>query len=547
MTEPAKPDQSLPGDPLSNQLRDQLLSRVSERLQSGEVLVSNAHFQKAFEEEYQALNGVVPVEELRVQLSAAIEDINKRNPEVLVVLGVENWLVKAFMEGVRKNNWNIVTFQEQGHQALRELIRHDRVKAVMAQMQVQPAQLNLKRCLRIAANQVAGKGGQVPKRNVRLDQLGAAPAERVEFLPENLKIFLSGPAPEPTAAEIEERNQEEQQLQEEIRGGQLDTVFQNLESYVDQGKLNREEADRFAKVYQVDRAVKSGKISGDQGSKIRNSLLAGNVRFEYDRKIKAVTDYAVTYLQLFAALKRIEPKYDGALRFLIEHKEVANAEKDQFDPTQLTNILLEDFDQLKLLSGIMDRQDGEVRMMVAGLMPYGQVMRKGQDQRIERLTVEQGFIDLVRQLPREEMANRLNAVDKTIRVRAAADMLCMIALINRLVKPTPFRKEIRLLKINMIIEEFYKGSDDLASARGKAQKFLKSRLRVIYPDITPDEYQEIEGKSNAIIERVEQRIIAERQQAKAATAAAETEKELNVQESLDSVRGKSPGVPRWAG
>ncbi|MBI2506475.1 MAG: hypothetical protein HYW07_24935 [Candidatus Latescibacteria bacterium] len=514
-------------------MRNQLLARVSERLQSGEVLVSNAHFQKAFEEEYQALNGVVPVEELRAQLNAAIEDVNKRNPEVLVVLGVENWLVKAFMEGVRKNNWSIVTFQEQGHQALREFIRHDRVKAVMAQLQVQPAQLNLRRCLRIAANQVAGKGGQVPKRNVRLDQLGGAPAERVEYLPENLKIYLSGPAPEPSAAEVEQRNQEEQKFQEEIRVEQLDNVFQNLESYVEQGKLDREEADRFSKVYQVDRAVKSGKISREQGSKVRNSLLAGNVRFEYDRKIKAVTDYAVTYLQLFAALKRIEPKYDAALRFLITHKEVANAEKEQFDPTQVTNILVEDFDRLKLLSGIMDRQDGEVRMMVAGLPPYSQVMRKGQDQRIERLTVEQGFVDQLRQLPREEMASRLNAADKIVRVRSAADMVCMIALINRLVKPTPFRKEIRLLKINMIIEEFYQGSEDLASARAKAQKFLKSRLRVIYPDITPDEYQEIEEKSAAIIERVEQRITAERQQAKVAKESAEAEKEINLQESLE--------------
>lgn len=535
MEDSVNPDQSPPSDPLSNQLRDQLLARVSERLQSGEVLVSNAHFQKAFEEEYQVLNGVVPVEELRAQLSAAIEDVNKRNPEVLVVLGVENWLVKAFMEGVRKNNWNIVTFQEQGHQALREFIRHDRVKAVMAQMQVQPAQLNLKRCLRIAANQVAGKGNQIPKRNVRLDQLTAKPqTTRVEYLPENLKIFLSGPAPEPSAAEIEQRNQEEQQLQEEIRVQQLDNLFQHLESYVEQGKLDREEANRFGKVYQVDRAVKSGKISREQGSKIRNSLLAGNVRFEFDRKVKAVTDYAVTYLQLFAGLKRIEPKYDGALRFLITHKEVANAEKEQFDPTAVTNILIEDFDQLKLLSGIMDRQDGEVRMLVAGLPPYSQVARKGQDQRIERLTVEQSFVDQLRQLPREEMAERLNAADKIVRVRAAADMICMVALINRLVKPTPFRKEIRLLKINMIIEEFYKTSDDLASARSKAQKFLKSRLRVIYPDITPDEYQEIEEKSNAIIERVEQRITAERQQqAKAVKEAAEGEKELNIQESLE--------------
>jgi hypothetical protein len=529
------PESNPAAEPLKSELRDQLLARVSERLQGGEVLVSNAHFQKAFEEEYQLLSGSAPEEGLRTQLSAAIGEINKRNPEVLVVLGVENWLVKAFMEGVRKNNWNIVTFQEQGHQALREFLRHERVKAVMAQMQVLPAQLNLKRCLRIAANQVAGKAAPVPKRNVRLDQLaGAPPAERVEYLPENLKIYLSGPAPEPSAAEVEQRNQEEQQRQDEIRGAQLDHLFQNLEAYVEQGKLERDEADRFTKVYQLERAVKAGKISREQGSKIRNSLLAGTVRFEFDRKIKAVTDYAVTYLQLFAALKRIEPKYDPALRFLIHHKEVANAEKEQFDPTELTNILIADFDQLKLLSGIMDRQDGEVRMMMAGLPPYSQVMRKGQDQRIERLTVEPEFVDLLRRLPREEMAGRLNAAEKAVRVRAAADMLCLIALINRLVKPTPFRKEIRLLKINMIIEEFYKNAEDLAAARGKAQKFLKSRLRVIYPDITPDEYQEIEEKSAAIIERVEQKVIAERrEQARAAKAAAEGEKEFNIQESLE--------------
>ncbi len=348
-----------------------------------------------------------------------------------------------------------------------------------------------------------------------------------------MKIFLSGPVPEPSAAEIEQRNQDEQRQQEEIRTGQLDHLFQNLANYVAEGKLEQEEADRFAKVYQVEKAVKTGKISQEQGSKIRNSLLIGNVRYEFDRKIKTVTDYAVTYLALFAALKRIEPKYDEALRFLIAHKEMANAEKESFDPSEITNILIADFERLKLLSGIMDRQDAEVRMMVAGLPPYSQVLRKGQEQRIERLTVQPEFVEQLRQVPREEMAGRLNGADKLVRVRAAADMLCLIALINRLVKPTPFRKEIRLLKINMIIEEFYKTTEDLVSARGKAQKFLKSRLRVIYPDITPDEFQEIEEKSAAIIERVEQRVIAERREQARAAKAAEGEKEINVQESLE--------------
>lgn len=52
MEEPAVPEKPLAAEPLSGQLRDQLLARVSERLQRGEVLVSNAHFIRACEEEY---------------------------------------------------------------------------------------------------------------------------------------------------------------------------------------------------------------------------------------------------------------------------------------------------------------------------------------------------------------------------------------------------------------------------------------------------------------------------------------------------------------
>ncbi|MBM3280373.1 MAG: hypothetical protein FJY95_20180 [Candidatus Handelsmanbacteria bacterium] len=381
---------------------------------------------------------------------------------------------------------------------------------MLTQMQVLPAQVNLKRCLRIASNQVAGKAAPLPKRNVRLDQFAEAQTERVEYLPGNLRIFLKGPASEPTAAEVEQRNQQEQQCQEKLRNQQFYSIIQNLETYVAQKQLSPEEADRFSKVHQVDRAVKSGKISSDQGSKIRNSELSGNARYVVDRKLKAVTEYAVTYLQLFAALKRIETKDDAALRFPNTDKEIANSKKEQFGPASVANLLIKDFEQLKLLFGIMDRQDGEVRMMVAGLPPYKQVSRKGQDQRIERLIVEPGFIPQLRQRSCEEMANRLNATDKMVRVRATADMLCLIVLINRLVKPMPFCKEIRLLKIDMIIEEFYKSTEDLAASLGKAQKFLKSRLRVLYPDITSDEVQEIEEKSLKIIERVQRRVIAQR-------------------------------------
>jgi len=397
MEEAPPPEENLSGaaDLLAGELRDQLFSRLTERLQDGEVLVANAHFQRALEEEYQALAEASPTQELKERLTAFIQEINKKKPEAFVVPGLENWIIKAFMEVVRKNNWNIVLFQENGHQALRDFIRQDRVRAVMAQLQILPAQLNLTRCLRSVANQLAGKGDLKPKRAPRHIPLGGQgqQAEAAEQLPETLQEYLAGPASEPTEEEIQQRAQEQHKLHAQIRGEQLDHLFQNLDSYVQQGRLTREDAGRFAKVRQLDRAVKAGKVPREQGDKIRNSLLAGKVRFEFERKIQAVTDYAVTYLQLFASLKRLDPRYDDALRFLIRYKEIANAERERFAPEPIVNILSVDFACLKFLTGIMDRQDAEVRMMIAGLPPYGYVIRKGQEQRIERLTIEEEFVN----------------------------------------------------------------------------------------------------------------------------------------------------------
>lgn len=521
-------------DLLGSELRDQLFARVVARLHNGEVLVANAHFQRAFEEEYQVLTGAAPGRELKEQLAALIQEVNKKTPEVLVVAGVENWIIKAFMEVVRKNNWNVVLFQENGHQALREFMGQDRVRALLAQLQLRPVQLNLSRCLRSAANLVAGKGDLKPKRVPRFVPLGGQgpPPEAAEQVPETLKQYLAGPAAEPTEEEAQQRTQEQQKLQAQIRDEQLDHLFQNLDSYLQQGKFTQEEAERFGKVYQVERAVKAGKLQREKGDKIRNSLLAGTARFEFDRKVRAVTDYAVCYLQLFAALKRIEAKYDDGLRFLIRYKEVVNADREQFAPEEVVHSLAGDSQCLKLLTGLMDRQDAEVRMMIACLAPYSYVVRKGQEQRIERLTIEERFIDELRQLSRAQMSQRLNAPDRAARSRPAADMVCLIALINRLVKPTPFRKEIRLLKVDMIVEEFYRSTDDLGEARVRAQRFLKTRLRTLYPDLTPDEFQEIEVRGAQLIDRVEQKISAERQAASKATEAEEGGKTPQFQDSL---------------
>ena len=68
-------------------------------------------------------------------------------------------------------------------------------------------------------------------------------------------------------------------------------------------------------------------MSSENGSKIRNTLLAGGAR-ESLKKVRDAVDYSVVFLQVFRAIKRIEPKYDAGLRFIIAHKEVVNADAE---------------------------------------------------------------------------------------------------------------------------------------------------------------------------------------------------------------------------
>jgi len=288
--------------------------------------------------------------------------------------------------------------------------------------------------------------------------------------------------------------------------------------------LDPDDAERMRKAFKVDEAVRTGRVDAQQGSKIRNSILDGTARDKIDKKVTQAVDFSVQYLQVFDALKRIEPRFDSGMRFLMRHRDAVNAdrEKDAPKPEEMGPLvkgLLEDMEALEQIIDLMDRKDSEVRMIAAHLPPYNQVMRRDQG-RIDNMVVEETFMDALRAEDGNELtAERLNCADKAIRGRAAADMLCVISILNRLTRPTPIRKEIRLLKINLIIEEFYRSDDNLELARTRAQEFLKTRIKNMYPDLSEEETQEIQQRGAEIIEVVEQKIVAERAEQEAAQAA----------------------------
>ncbi|MDP6700281.1 MAG: hypothetical protein QGH25_11575, partial [Candidatus Latescibacteria bacterium] len=370
-------------------------------------LIAPSHFQKAMEEGYQVLRGSCPSEAVKLCLGEVFAEVARENPEALVVPGVENWIARAILGTVRKNGWGITETQTEGQNLLRRFLRQDQAQAVLLQFDLKPTDLNIRNCMRSVVNAVAGKEDPGRKRaEARLAEVKA----RLQAQPSSdrasaagLDELLAGPAAEPDASEVESRTDEQKKLQAGIRRQQMQNLMDNLAIYVEEGRLSQKDAERLQKLNKVEKAVKSGRVSREQGSKVRNSILAGGVRTEIQKKLREEVDYVVVYAQVFEALQRIDSKNDPALRFMINHKRAVNTDgKEEVEWKPVVDGLVEELETLHQLIGIMDRQDAEVRMMAAHLPPYNQVIRRGQN-RMDNLVIEEDFVDLLREGTRDQI------------------------------------------------------------------------------------------------------------------------------------------------
>ena len=153
-----------------------------------------------------------------------------------------------------------------------------------------------------------------------------------------------------------------------------------------------------------------------------------------------------------------------------------------------TRTLDEDDDLLDELGTLMERKDHEMRMMAANMPPYRHIYSPGQS--IGKFTVQEEFVDDLRELNREDLSDRLNSEDT--RIKTAADIKCMVALFTALLKTTtPFHKEVRRLRIVLRMKRLFNGSADEKDGRSRVQQFLRRRLNTLYPDLSREERAEI--------------------------------------------------------
>ncbi len=263
----------------------------------------------------------------------------------------------------------------------------------------------------------------------------------------------------------------------------------------------------------MDERVTRGEIDEKEATEIRNSILGGSARDKLERKIREAVADSVRYIQVFESMQKIDPKYHDAIGFLIQYKNlVIAADGADVDLSPAIKALMEDVDLIDLMVDVMERKDQELRMLSVRLHPYSAIMSRGLE-RISNMIIEESFVEDLASLDTDGISERLNSSDQLTRVRPAADMRCLISLVDHVTKKTRFRKELRLLRISKQIEEFYSSTSDVKEARHQAENFLNRRLRRMFPDMSSDEAADLKHRSTEMMDQIEQRVLDDRQAA----------------------------------
>jgi hypothetical protein len=528
---------------LPDDVHQQLWDRINSRLQRGDTLITTKDYVTAVSSEYEAITGELLSSSLRDLFQDAIDNFNRDYPERYVVQGVRNSMVRAFQSGCHKLDWDSLQIESAGPRSIARFKSRDWVRGFLKEVHVPPGAIRPEDCVQRAQDVVSGISPPMayhdPAKPIDLpiDLPIVAPSESLQQTltpvpepapdPSTEGPPDAQPAPEPlnedavealsdgtiSQGEVESRQQEQEQAHERIEQQEMSRAGERADSFVRQGYLTTDEGETVRQLSDIDSQLARGEIDGEEADHLRNSLLTKEQRYKLERKIKGAVDQAVRFLQVFESMQRIDPSLDEGLQFLIFHKNILDTEKGPAERGRAAQELLEDRDMLRKIVEIMDRQDQEIRMISVCLPPYSHVVKR--NEHIGNLIIEEGFVDDLRGLTPDEMSDRLHSDDPLTRVRPAADVRCLIAIINHLIKPTPWRKDVRLLRVQDMVEQFYHETDDLGEARKQAESFLNRRLRRMFRDLTGDEKQEIEQRSTNMLEAIEQKVIAEREAAAA--------------------------------
>ena len=490
---------------LPKKLKHALWRRVVRRLQRVDVLITTEHFQKVMEQEFRKLIHMPPSRRIRLAILEMITTVNEEHPETFLSLGIKN-AVTRYLQDIeeRMGGGGSADGLNETRKRIRQMVKEGRTAFFLESIGVEvggrgvPA--SVERAIeKIVSGEKLTAEPEMERRSQRRRRSGTGLAP-VHLSGATAEEQEDGPAQvgPPSQQETQEQIEKMKAAENAIAEVELRRASKHLESYVQQDLLEEEEAVSLRELYGIDERLARGEIDEAEAARLRGEMDAG-IREKVEARLRAAVDFSVHYINAFESLKRISSRCDGALKFLIRYKDQVTSEDPEIDLSAATEELEKDEETLETMNRLMERKEHEARMISANLPPYRYVTGQG---KIGNLVIEEDFVEELRSLTRDGLSDRLNASEPEVRVKPAADIRCMVALVQQLVAPSPFHRAVRNLHIRQIITQTYRSSAGKAG-RSKVQHYVKQRMPRLYPDIEPEEQAQIEAESQRIMEEID--------------------------------------------
>lgn len=484
---------------LPSELKEHLWRRLDRRLRNGDVLITNEQFFVLMVREFRRAVGIAPDRRTKVALLNMIIRVNEKHPETYLSAGIGN-AVKAFLRNTGEDD-------SEAREMIKRMVKEGRTAMWLESMGIDVDARTLSGWVEQAIIRVVdGKRlNAPPRRETRrrrprptASMAGVSRTSLSDSVPkEESPASAYGGAP--TEAEERERTATEAQHSEELAAEELRRAPRNLEAYRQQKLLTDEEAQELRKLHSIDQRLADGDIDAAEARRLRGEI-SESVRARLQERLREAVDHSVHYLSVFEALRRIPADRDPALALLLRFPQQVMAEDPEaVDLAPVTEILKQDDGLLDELGTLMERKDHELRMMAANMPPYRHVYTP--EQSLGKFTAVPEFVELLRTADRAEISGRLNDEEPQQRVRAAADIKCVVALLTTMMKTTtPFHREVRRLRIGLRMQHLFDGSVDERDGRNRVQQFLRRRLHSLYPDLGRQERAAIEEVGQQIME-----------------------------------------------
>lgn len=515
---------------LDARLRTELWRRIEEHLADGHTLATGQQFQTAIESAYVDFTGQKPPVDMSVRLRRLIHSVNVGRPDTYLAEGVQNGVQKAFARGVERLNWDLAQIQRHGSASIQRFLRRERVRSFLQEIQLDPALIEVSRCVQhgvavARANQRTVRASMAAARRSTL----LAPVEHVRpalttAVTDDVETLLDAPLKAAVGdgsippEEAQRRLRETERVRLQFYARIMERLTQTVSIYVEDGLLSAADEACFRALAEIDAAEHASDLGAAEAEGRRAALLDEKERNKLSTVVDKAVSGTVVHLQVFDSLQKIRGEYDGLLRTLIQHKELVMADDDGGDRTPLMSALMRTPGFLDLAVATMERKDPEIRLLSARLPPYA-VLAPDKLGPAGQMRIEESFVDDLRRLSASEYEHKLQSQDRAERTRAAEDIRSLIHLLDRLIEATPFRRKVRLMIANRVlqacgseIEAIYRNGRVIAAARGKAQVLLRNRLEKVFVNASPEEEAAVRRRSQGLLLGMEQKMAAEAEQ-----------------------------------